>query len=488
MSRADEVAAPPAVPAAQHRLPEASLGALLRLAGPLMLTNVVQAALNLTDTWFLGRLSTDAVAAMSAIYWLMTCAILVLGGVGLAVQTFVSQANGAGRRARASQAAWNAIWASACVLPLFLVLAAAGPLLLHPFGLAPRVEALALEFWWPRMLGAALGSMTWALMSFFNGVGATRATMLVAVVTMLANVPLNEWLIFGAGLGMAGAAWATNLAQAVGLAVACVLLLRGPLAREYRTRLSWRPRLALIRRQLAVGLPVGVMYGADVLGLALLQLMIVQASAVQGAATQIVIMLTSLAYMPTMGIATAGTTMVGQAIGAGDRDRAGRIGNLVIATCAGVMFAIALLLLALGRWVVPAFVASGDAAAAETVRIALPLLWFAAAYQLFDGLYFGSGFCLRAAGDTRVPAVTALGLSWFFLVPLGHLLVFAPGEGWIEGLPGAGLGATGGWIALMTYVMLLGSSMLLRWRSGRWRQVEIWRPNGARAQRREERQ
>ena len=70
-----EVAAPPAVPAAQHRLPEASLGALLRLAGPLMLTNVVQAALNLTDTWFLGRLSTDTVATMSAIYWLMTCAI-----------------------------------------------------------------------------------------------------------------------------------------------------------------------------------------------------------------------------------------------------------------------------------------------------------------------------------------------------------------------------------------------------------------------------
>ena len=66
MSRADEVAAPPAAPTAQHRLPEASLGAILRLAAPLMLTNVVQAALNLTDTWFLGRLSTDAVAAMSA--------------------------------------------------------------------------------------------------------------------------------------------------------------------------------------------------------------------------------------------------------------------------------------------------------------------------------------------------------------------------------------------------------------------------------------
>lgn len=480
MNRNDDTA-PPVAPAVPDRRPPASLSALLRLAGPLMLTNVVQAALNLTDTWFLGRLSTAAVAAMSAIYWLMTCAILVLGGVGLAVQTFVSQANGAGRRARASQAAWNAIWASACVLPLFALLAAAGPWLLRPFGLAPEVERLALEFWSPRMLGAVLGSMSWALMSFFNGVGATRATMLVAVVTMLANVPLNQWLIFDAGLGMAGAAWATNLAQGAGLAVACAMMLWGRLARDYRTRLSWRPRLALIRRQLAVGFPIGVMYGADVLGLALLQLMIVQASAVQGAATQIVIMLTSLAYMPTMGIATAGTTLVGQAIGAGDRERAGRIGNLVIATCAGVMFAIALLLLAGGRWVVPAFVGSGDAAAAETIRIALPLLWFAAAYQLFDGLYFGSGFCLRAAGDTRVPALTALGLSWFFLVPLGHVLVFAPGAGWIDAAPGAGLGATGGWIALMSYVMLLGTSMLLRWRSGHWRRVQIWREPGRRS-------
>src|SRR5215471_4744796 len=99
------------------------LRAILRLAAPLMATNAVQAALNLTDLWFIGRLSTDAVAALGAIYWIVTCAILVFGGVGLAVQTFVAQAYGSRRSARASRALWNSQWASLAMAPAFLALA-----------------------------------------------------------------------------------------------------------------------------------------------------------------------------------------------------------------------------------------------------------------------------------------------------------------------------------------------------------------------------
>jgi len=107
------------------------------------------------------------------------------------------------------------------------------------------------------------------------------------------------------------------------------------------------------------------------------------------------------------------------------------------------------------------------------ITIGLLLLWPAAAYQIFDGLYCGSGFCLRGAGDTRVPAATALVLSWFFFVPLAHTLIFAPGAGWIDGLPQFGLGARGGWLALMSYVILLGLAMFWRWRHGAWRRFDL---------------
>jgi multidrug resistance protein, MATE family len=453
--------------------PHVDLRAILKLAAPLMATNAVQALLNLTDLWFIGRLSTDAVAAMGAIYWIMTCAILLFGGVGLAVQTFVAQAYGSRRKARASRALWNALWASLALVPLFLALAFAGPLLLHPFGLEPHIEQLALEYWMPRMGGAFLGSMAWAAMGFFNGISAIRFTMAVVVVTTIVNAIANQFFIFGLGLGMKGSAWATNFAQLVGTALALVLFLRGETGRLYRSKLMWRPRWSVIRAQLMVGLPIGVMYGADVLGLALSQMMIAQTSAVGAAATQIVMALTSMAYMPTIGIALAGTTLVGQAIGAGSRDWANRMGNVIIALCAGFMAFIAVVLLVVGPWLLPLFVSAGGPAAAEVVALGLILLWPAAAYQIFDGLYCGASFTLRGAGDTQVPAATALVLSWFFFVPLAHTLIFAPGAGWFDGLPQFGLGAKGGWLALMSYVVLLGISMYWRWYHGAWRKVRI---------------
>jgi MATE family multidrug resistance protein len=453
--------------------PHVDLREVFKLAAPLMATNAVQALLNLTDLWFIGRISTDAVAAMGAIYWIMSCAILLFGGVGLAVQTFVAQAYGSRRGARASRALWNALWASVALVPLFLGLAFAGPFLLHPFGLDPHVEALALEYWMPRMAGAFIGSMGWAAMGFFNGISAVRFTMAVVLTTTIANAILNQLFIFELGMGMKGSAWGTNVAQLIGVVLAMTLFLRGETGRRYRSKLMWRPRWSVVRAQLMVGLPIGVMYGADVLGLAMSQMMIAQTGATGAAATQIVMALTSMAYMPTIGVALAGTTLVGQSIGAGDREWANRLGNVVIAMCAALMALVAVLLLVLGPWVVPLFVSSGGANAADIVSLGLTLLWPAAAYQIFDGLYAGSSFCLRGAGDTRVPAATALVLSWFLFVPLAHTLIFAPGAGWIEGLPQYGLGAKGGWLALMIYCTLLGCSMFWRWRHGAWRRVKL---------------
>lgn len=453
--------------------PHVDLRAILRLAGPLMITNAVQALLNLTDLWFIGRLSTDALAALSSIYWIVTCAILLFGGVGLAVQTFVAQAYGSGRKARASRALWNALWASLAIAPVFLALAFAGPWIIKPFRLDPHVEALALEFWTPRMGGAFIGSMAWAAMGFFNGISAVRYTMAIVVFTTITNAFTNQLFIFELGMGMKGSAWGTNVAQALGLALALVLFLRGRIGREFRSPLMWRPSLAVIRAQLVVGLPIGIMYGADVLGLALSQMMIAQTGAVGAAATQIVMALTSMAYMPTIGIALAGTTLVGQSIGAGSREWANRMGNVVIALCAGLMALIAIVLLAGGPWVLPLFLGAADANAGDVVALGLVLLWPAAAYQIFDGLYCGASFCLRGAGDTRVPAAAALLLSWLFFVPLAHTLIFAPGQGWIDGLPQYGLGAKGGWLALMSYVILLGLVMFWRWRHGAWRRVQL---------------
>jgi multidrug resistance protein, MATE family len=453
--------------------PRLDYRAVATLAFPFMLNSAAQAVLNATDTWFIGRLSPAATAAIGAVYWPILVCLLLFGGVGLSVQTSVAQAFGGHRYRRASQAAWTALWASLFTVPLFVLLSLAGRWIFAPFHIPEDTLRLALEYWFPRMLGGSLGIALWSLLGFFNGVGRPAITLWVTVGVAAANAYLNQVFMFNLGLGIAGSGWATDTAQLIGVAAAAVLFLGKPTRKRYRSHLTTRLHMGALRRQLKLGFPMGVLIAADILGFALFQLMQVRLGTIDGASTQIVMMLTSFCYMPAVGVAMAGTTLVGQAIGAHHRDWAFKVGNGIIWMAVLYMGAIGVLLAAAGPWVLPFFTNGADPDAAGVVARGCGLLWIAAGYQLFDGLNIGSSACLRGAGDVQLPAVMVLALSWLLFVPLAHSLSFAPGTGWVNWLPQFGMGAVGGWLAALVYVCCLGSMLFLRWRSGAWQRMSL---------------
>jgi MATE family multidrug resistance protein len=254
---------------------------------------------------------------------------------------------------------------------------------------------------------------------------------------------------------------------------AVALFLRMPYRRQYRAHLTWRPNGERLLQQLRLGVPMGLSPAADLLGFAVFQMMQTRLGTVGGAATQMVVILTSLAYMPGFGIASAGTTLVGQSIGAGARGWALRVGTRVILLAGLYMGGIGVLIALIGPWLLPFFAGAHDAESAAAVALGIRLLWFAAAYQFFDGLNLGSSMCLRGAGDVRVPAALVLSVALLLFVPLAHALTFAPGQGWVNFLPQFGLGAVGGWVAVLIYVMVLGSTLFLRWRSRAWQRIRI---------------
>ncbi|MGC1523335.1 MAG: MATE family efflux transporter [Steroidobacteraceae bacterium] len=447
--------------------------AVATLAFPFMVNSAVQAVLNATDTWFIGRLSPAATAAIGAVYWPILVCVLLFGGIGLSVQTSVAQAFGARRYTRASQATWTALWASLFTVPLFVLLSLEGSRIFAPFGVPHDTLRLALEYWFPRMLGGPLGIALWSLLGFFNGIGRPMVTLWVTLGVALANAVLNQLFMFDFGLGVAGSGWATDVAQLIGVAAAGVLFMAKAVRRQYRSGLTLRPHGRALYRQFKLGFPMGVLIAADILGFALFQLMQVRLGTVDGASTQIVMMLTSFCYMPAVGIAMAGTTLVGQAIGAQRRDWAFTVGNGIIWMAVCYMGAIGVMLAAAGPWVLPFFTNRADPDAASVVARGCVLLWIAAGYQLFDGLNIAGSACLRGAGDVRLPAVMVLALSWLLFVPLAHSLSFAAGAGWVDWLPQFGLGAVGGWFAALIYVCCLGLMLLLRWWSGAWRRITL---------------
>jgi len=444
-----------------------------RLAFPFMVNSAVQAVLNATDTWFIGRVSPAATAAIGAVYWPILVFVFLLGGVGLAVQTLVAQAFGGRRFARASQATWTALWASLCTVPLFTLLALSGRQLFAPFGIAPGTLQLALEYWFPRMLGGPLAVAMWATLGFFNGIGRPVITLRVVGLVAVINAIFNQLFMFNFGLGVAGSAWATDAAQLVGIVLAMLWFL-GPSTRaKYRSHLTMRPHIGALWQQLKLGFPMGLLTAADIMGFALFQLMQVRLGTVDGASSQIVMMLTSFCYMPAVGIAMAGTTLVGQAIGGHHRDWAFKVGNGIILIAVLYMGAIGILLAALGPWLLPLFTNPADPDAALVVTRGCTLLWIAAGYQLFDGLNISSGAALRGAADVRLPALMVLALSWLLFVPLAHSLSFAPGQGWVDWLPQFGRGAVGGWTAALVYIFFLGVMLYLRWYSRAWQRISI---------------
>ena len=447
--------------------------AVLALALPLVANSAVQTLLNLTDLWFIGHISTTALAGVGAVNWLVIAVVLLLAGAGMAVQTSVAQCYGAGRRARAAQATWSGLWGILAVAPLFLAVAFSSHWLLAPFGIEAAIENTATRFWVPRVAGAPLGVAVWGALGFFNGIGQPRTTVVITLIITCVNVLLNWLFIFHLGLGVAGSAWASTCAQGVGLATSLAVFLSAPYRRAFRTHLMWRPRARVLWGQFRLGFPMGLTGASDLIGISLFQLMQVRLGAVQGAATQLVMASTAIAYMPGVGVAQAGTTLVGQSIGAGHRLWAMRVGSHVILMAALLMGGIGALLALAGPWVLPLLLSASDTGSSAVLEQAALLLWFAAAYQFFDGLNIGSSFCLRGAGDSLVPGVLVLVLSWFVFVPLAHVLTFAPGGGFLPRLPQYGYGALGGWVALIIYVLLLGSVLFARWRHGAWQSIRL---------------
>ena len=447
--------------------------AVIALALPLFMNSGIQAILNLTDTWFIGRISTDALAAVGAVYWPLLAILIFLGGIGIAVQTLSAQAFGARRLRRASHVAWMGVWGALFTIPVFALAAWIGEHFLEAVGLAPDLAMLAYDYWWPRLIGGPLAVALWAVLSFFNGIGRVRVNLLVNSIVLIVNAVLNEVLIFELGWGIAGSAWATTLALVLGLSIALGYLLSAEMRRTFASAHTWRWNWQTLRMAIALGLPMGLFIAFDVIAMAVFQLIQVRLGAVDGAATQIVMMVTSISYMPAVGIGMAGTTLVGQSIGAGDKAWALRLGNATILLCVIYMTIVGILLGLAGPWLMPWFIASGDAQATDVIALATRLLWIACCYQFFDGLNLGAGFCLRGAGDARVPAVALLLLSWLVFIPLTHSLSFAPGQGWVDWLPQWGAGAAGGWWAAVIYVSLLGTMLFLRWRSLAWQKISL---------------
>lgn len=401
----------------------------------------------MVDSAIVGHLGTPQLAGLAIAAALLTTAVSVFVFLAYATTAAVARQAGAGDLASAIRQGMDGIWLAlligATVVAVALPLA---PWLVDVFGASDTATPYATTYLRISSLGIPAMLVVLAATGVLRGLQNTRTPLYVAIGGFAANGALNVGLVYGVGLGIAGSAWGTVIAQ-VGMALAyLVVVVRG--ARRHGA--SLRPDAAGIRACAQAGVPLLIRTLSLRAVLMIATVVAARLGDTDIAAHQIILSLWSLTAFALDAIAIAGQAIIGRYLGANDakgaREACRRMVQWGIAS--GVVLGAAIMLAR--PLFVPLF--TSDSSVQDTL---LPALLVVALSQPISGVVFVLDGVLMGAGDGRY-------LAWAMVLTLA---VFAPVALLVPSL-GGGLTALWGAMTLMMTVRLL--TLWTRTRSGRW--------------------
>jgi len=425
------------------------LAALLALAWPTAVSMVSYSAMTLVDTLFVGRLGPAALAGVGfggvASFALMCFPI----GLVRAAKILVSQEIGAGRRSSVAPVLGSGLLLSLVLGALTLAAAFAVSPFIASLGGGGEAGLHASRYFDIRLWFAPVVLAYNALREVRFGTGDARSPMVAALAANVANVVLNWWFLFGLDWGVAGSAWATNLACVIeaGILVAA--------HRAARDSISFREPRRHLRQLASLGVPTGIQFFLEVGSFTLLAALISSMGEIQMAGHQIAVQVLQFSFLPAFAVGEAASVMAGQAVGASRFDLVGLVAKRALKVTLGYTLLCGAAFILGGHAIVAGF--TDDPALA---LVTLHLLFIGAGFQIVDGANIIVRGVLRGAGDVKFAAIFGVVVAWACTPPLtwffGHHL---------------GLGAMGGWIGLAVEILAGAIVFGLRLRKGGWKRV-----------------
>ncbi|MEV7090380.1 MATE family efflux transporter [Streptomyces sp. NPDC093085] len=420
---------------------------ILALALPAFGALVAEPLFVLFDSAVVGHLGTPQLAGLGIAAALLTTAVSVFVFLAYATTAAVARRVGAGDLPAAIRQGMDGIWLALMIgAAVIAVTLPTAPWLIGLFGASETAAPYALTYLRISSLGIPAMLVVLAATGVLRGLQDTRTPLYVAIGGFGANAVLNIVLVYGAGLGIAGSAWGTVIAQCAMAAVYLLVVVRG--ARRHGA--SLRPEAAGIRASAQAGVPLLV----RTLSLRAVLMIATAVAARLGdadiAAHQILLSLWSLMAFALDAIAIAGQAIIGRCLGAGDTEGARAVCRRMVLW--GIVSGVVLGVLLVGArpLFLPLF--TGDPSVRGTL---VPALLVVAVTQPVAGIVFVLDGVLMGAGDGPY-------LAGAMLVTLA---VFAP-VALLVPVVGGGLTALWWAMGLMMGVRLV--TLWLRTRSGRW--------------------
>lgn len=396
--------------------------------------------MNFVDTVMAGRLPERdlALAGLGTGGALWSAVLMLVIGTMMAVQPTVAHLDGAEKREEAGAQTRQALYiALAWSVPFALVLVYSGSILLF-LGVDPVIVPVAQGYLRALAWGVPAICLVFLLRFFSEGSGHSKPTMFYGLLGAALNVPLNYILMFGKfglpALGTVGCGYATSIVLWVQLLMLVLYLRHHSHFRGFKLfRMPEPPDYRVISDLLKLGLPIGITIFVEGSLFVAAAMLIARLGAVPSAAHLVSINFAALMFMVPLGLGMATTVRIGNALGRGDPVAARYAGNMGLVVA--VLFAT---LSASFMFIFPEFIVSIYTDDPDVTRLAVSLLFYAALFQLSDGVQICATGCLRGYKDTRVPMIVNVLAFWLVGLTLGYYLTF-----------NAGFGPAGMWIGMI---------------------------------------
>ena len=460
-------------------------GPLFYLSLPIVITNLLQTAYNLADTFWLGQFSTTALAAITFAFPMVFLLISLGMGVSVAGSILVAQNTGKGDRRAAEYAASQTVTFS---LAVSAVAGAVGYFLVEDFlrllGASAETLPAATSYMQVIALGLPFMFGFFIFIALMRGAGDTVTPMLVMFGTVVLNILIDPVLIFGfdgnplfaildlgglestllaqtgyTGSGVAGAAIATIVSRALAMVVGLAIMFRGAHGIEINLR-DMAPDFTYARRIVSLGVPASVEGTGRALSVNLFLVIVSLFPQYVVAAFGIGVRVFSVIFLPAIAVGRGVETMAGQNIGAGKPDRAARSAGVASGAMFLVLSTMGVLVFAFPVPIVSAFTDDPRVVevGAEFLRWVAPSFGFIGVLRAYTGAF-------RGAGKTLVAAV--ISISTLAVIRLPFAWVASQSVPGLFPLPRQGV-----WAAFLVS-NALGAFIAFSWyRTGSWRDAD----------------
>ncbi len=421
------------------------------MAVPIVVGQIGQLAMSVTDNIMVGRVGAEALAAASIANGLFHLILLVGMGISMAVTPLTAIAFGRGQYEECGVVLRQGLLLNMACAVILCALAWVGAGVI-PFLNQPE-EIVGPAMRYMKVLGLSMlpVMLFQSFRQFAEGVSFLKPAMVITLAANIVNFLVNWIFIYGnlgaPALGLTGAGLAT-LGSRLFMAVALAwVIMKAPTLERFDPSLRYRKLdLSMIWRLLKIGIPGACQYFFEVSAFATSAILVGWMGTIPLAAHQVALNLASISFMVAMGISAVSTIRVGNAVGRGSAPDIRAAGFSAVLLVAAFMAGCGLVFV-LGRFFFPALYVDD----AQVIRTAAALLIIVAFFQISDGVQAVGIGMLRGLPDMRIPTAITLTAYWVMGLPSGYALAF-----W------GGLGIYGIWLGLL--ISLTVSALLMVWR------------------------